>query len=427
MAPRRVNVRGQDEEVVSDVSDGTRLDAGQELGARIAAARRRRGLSRHAAAELCGRSEEWLRKLERGQRGTSLRMVARLAEVLRVPDLGELLGDGAPTTLYARPEHPALGQVRAALAAAPRVGTGDPAGKVTALRADVAAAWRLRSVSGRDRSDLAVVLPRLLDRAPALVRDAEDRRDARRLAAEVYHLGQLYLCYQDAPELLWVVVDRGTQTALDADDPLAAARAAWFAAYLYRDTGHVDQAHQVVDDGLRALDGLPEPLRASPAERRHRSGLALAAALNHAREGSHADAWRWWDLAVAADEDATAGGVPLSPHALFGQDPGDVALALDVELGRSTAAVRRAETTDVDSVTSVPRRTRLLLEVARAHLLRRQHTAAVALLRTAYATGPEATVFSLHGRAMVHELRTTAGPMLRSQVARLADDMGLSA
>jgi transcriptional regulator with XRE-family HTH domain len=393
----------------------------------VAAARRRRGLSRHAAAELCGRSEEWLRKIERGQRGTSLRMVARLAEVLKVSDLSELLGDIAPTTLYARPEHAALAQVRAALAAVPEDGTDDPAGRVAALRSDVAAAWRLRSVSGRDRSDLAAVLPRLLLATPAAVRGADDDREARRLAAEVYHLGQLYLCYQDAPELLWVVVDRGTRAALDADDPLASARSAWFAAYLYRDTGHVDQAHQAVDDALRELDALPEPLKGSPAERRHRSFLALAAALNHAREGAHADAWRWWDVAEAADQEANAGGVPLSPHALFGQDPGDVALALDVELGRSSAALRRAEATDTDAVTSVPRRTRLLLEVARAHLLRTEHTAAVALLRSAFETGPEATIYSMHGRAMVHELRRTAGPMLRPQVNQLADAMGLSA
>ncbi|MGF1652563.1 MAG: helix-turn-helix domain-containing protein [Actinomycetales bacterium] len=409
------------------MGDVARLDRGPELGARVAAARRRRGLSRQAAAELCGRSEEWLRKIERGQRGTSLRMVARLADVLKVADLSELLGDIVPTTLYARPEHGALAQVRAALAAVPSGGTDDPARKVTALRADVASAWRLRSVSGRDRSDLAAVLPRLLLAAPAAVRGGDDPREAHRLAAEVYHLGQLYLCYQDAPELLWVVVDRGMREALDADDPLAAARAAWFSAYLYRDTGHVDQAHQAVDDALRELDTLPEPLKGSPAERRHRSFLALAAALNHARDGAHANAWRWWDIAETAAREADAGGVPLSPHALFGQDPADVALALDVELGRSTSALSRAESTDTDAVTSVPRRTRLLLEVARAHLLRREHTATVALLRSAYETGPEATVYSLHGRAMVYELGRTVGPMLRPQVTHLADAMGVSA
>jgi len=409
------------------VDEGIRLDGNRGLGARVAAARRRRGLSRRAAAELCGRTEEWLRKVERGQRGTSLRMAARLAEVLRVP-LAELLGEQTPASVYARPEHAALAQVRAALVAVPPAPTGDIGEHVAALGADVAAAWRLRSVSGRDRSDLAAVLPRLLTGAGRVVRadgTGQQRRQARRLAAEVYHLAQLYLCYQDAAELLWVAADRGATWALGADDPLAAARAAWFSAYLYRDTGHPEQAHQVVDDALRDLDRCPA--LGTPAERRQRANLALATALNHARAGAHADAWRWWDLAEAADRDAVAGGVPLSPHALFGQHPADVALTLDVELGRSASALRRAEATDTDAVTSLPRRTRLLLEVARGHMLRREHTAAAALLQSALDTGPEAALYSLHGRAMVVELQTSAGPMLRSQVARLAEQMGVTA
>jgi transcriptional regulator with XRE-family HTH domain len=407
------------------VDEGIRLDVDAGLGQRVAAARRRRGLSRRAAAELCGRSEEWLRKVERGQRGTSLRTAARLAEVLRTP-LAELLGEQTPPSLYVRPEHEALGQVRAALVAVPPPAKVEPAEALATLRADVAAAWRLRSVSGRDRSDLAAVLPRLLTATTQVVRSAEpeQRREARRLAAEVHHLAQLYLCYQDAAELLWVAVDRAAASAMDADDPLAIARAAWFSAYLFRDTGHVEQAHQVIDDALRELDR--SSAVGTPAERRQRANVALAAALNHARDGAHADAWRWWDVAEAADREAVAGGVPLSPHALFGQDVGDVALSLDVELGRSASALRRAEATDTDAVASAPRHARLLLEVARGHLLRREHTAAVALLQAALDTGPEATIYSLHGRSMVLELQATAGPMLRSQVAGLAEQMSIS-
>jgi hypothetical protein len=43
-----------------------------------------------------------------------------------------------------------------------------------------------------------------------------------------------------------------------------------------------------------------------------------------------------------ADREAVGGGVLLSPHALFGQGPGDMALSLDVEIGRSASALRRA-------------------------------------------------------------------------------------
>jgi hypothetical protein len=70
---------------------------------------------------------------------------------------------------------------------------------------------------------------------------------------------------------------------------------------------------------------------------------------------------------VAADRDATAGGVPLSSDALFGQDSADV-LSLEVELGRSAAALRRAEATDVEAVGSVPRRTGLCWTAIREEL-----------------------------------------------------------
>jgi transcriptional regulator with XRE-family HTH domain len=42
------------------------------LGERIRAARTARGMSRETVAALCGRSEQWLRRLERGKRGTGL-------------------------------------------------------------------------------------------------------------------------------------------------------------------------------------------------------------------------------------------------------------------------------------------------------------------------------------------------------------------
>jgi hypothetical protein len=79
-------------------------------------------------------------------------MTARLAAVLRVP-LAELLGEQTPAGVYARPEHAGLARVRAALVAVPPAPAGDAGELLAALRSDVAAAWRLRSVSGRDRSD----------------------------------------------------------------------------------------------------------------------------------------------------------------------------------------------------------------------------------------------------------------------------------
>jgi transcriptional regulator with XRE-family HTH domain len=402
------------------MNDEVAVSSDPGFGSRVSAVRRARGMSREAVAALCGRSEEWLRKIERGQRGTSLKMVARLAEVLRVADLSELLDSEAPTALYTRPTHVELAPVRTAILSAVPHDTEPPS--IDQVRANLDATWRLRSASGRDRSDLATVLPGLIIQARQVVKWAEnpeDRRHGWRVLAEVYHLAQLYLCYQDSSELLWVVVDRAANAAQESEDAATLGRAAWFSSYLYRDAGMVDQAHQVVDDALRHLDAVAEK---TPHIQRQRRVVHLAAAWNHAREGRPAQAWRSWDAATDAEHQ---GGAPVSPHTLFGAECADIALVLDVELGRSSAAARRAERIDIGAVQSVPRRCRLMIEASRGYLLRREHAGALHLLRRAYQTSPEATRYSMHARGLAHDLVAKVGPMLRPDAERVARDLGV--
>ena len=63
------------------------------IGERVAFYRRRRGLAQATLAGLVGRSEDWLSKIERGEREIRrLDVLVEVARALRVT-LGDLLGE----------------------------------------------------------------------------------------------------------------------------------------------------------------------------------------------------------------------------------------------------------------------------------------------------------------------------------------------
>jgi len=82
------------------------------LGRRIELARRRRGISRQALGDLIGRSGEWIRQVERGDRAVDrLSLLLGLANVLKVVDLPGFLGCAAPR---GTPADPVAGESSAA-------------------------------------------------------------------------------------------------------------------------------------------------------------------------------------------------------------------------------------------------------------------------------------------------------------------------
>ena len=108
---------------------------GDASGARIARARRRRGLSQTVLAGLVGRSESWLSQVERGKRGVdSHAVLTRMAAVLRV-EVEELTGpeggdgeEGAPPPVsIMQGNRTGLGDFTARLAQQQAAGPAAPA------------------------------------------------------------------------------------------------------------------------------------------------------------------------------------------------------------------------------------------------------------------------------------------------------------
>src|SRR5690606_32558717 len=160
------------------------------FGQRVQILRERRGMTQAQLADFVGVSPHTLRKIENGQQKTpGLDMVMRIAEALRVRDLGDLTG--RPDTrvdLFIGPGHPRLAAVKAAVDSFPPMNSVEPP-PVAHLEARLHAAWRKRHASKNHREAIGRLLPDLIRDAQALTRHADtatERRRAQALLAGVY-------------------------------------------------------------------------------------------------------------------------------------------------------------------------------------------------------------------------------------------------
>lgn len=321
-------------------------------------------MSRPVLGGLVGKSGEWVKALETGRLLTPrLPALLRLAEVLGIEDLAELTGEQRLSrATYTKSAHEQMPAVARALATYTVAVVDEPA-DVDGLSARVRQTWELWHGARRHRTAVAGLLPGLLTDARATVRCAEgtDRRRALALEAQVYHLTQLYLSFQPAPELVTLTGDRAMMAAQDADDPIAMAAAAWYMNHVYRDAGQQHEARvQLALDTAQLLD--PER---SEEDRALFGLLHLAAALSHAKVGRDGDAWRHWDHADWAT--AALGDQYVHPWLMFGRGTVDAyAVTMLADLTRGGEATRRADQLDLATIPSATRRSFHLIETARA-------------------------------------------------------------
>ncbi|MEJ8671845.1 helix-turn-helix transcriptional regulator [Streptomyces sp. MS1.AVA.1] len=263
-------------------------------------ARERHGKTRAYVADAMGHSVEWAKGIENDRfKMPSLPKLLRLAHVLGVEDLTELTGDDRiAAATYTKAEHTALPRIRHALTRyelRPADREPEPANVLTARTRQ---AWKLWHAKGDHRTAIVALLPGLLDdtKHSARLLEGADRRRAQVALAEAYHLAQLFLSFQPAPDLVYLTGDRAMAAAQDADSPRAIAAAAWYMNHVHRDAGEAAEAR--VDLAEQAVALIP---RGDDPEHISRRGLLyLAVALSYAKTGQQGDAWRYWDKADAA-------------------------------------------------------------------------------------------------------------------------------
>lgn len=375
----------------------------KSFGQRVREARERKGQSRAVLGGLVGRSSDWVRYIESGRlRVPRLPLLLRLAEVLGVPDLAELTGDDRITAAsYTKVAHEALPAVRSALTTYRLAGRDEEPESADELARRVRQAWHLWHGSGRHRSRVAVVLPDLLTDLQHAARTHEGVARRRVLVAltETYHLAQLYLSFQPAPELVMLTGDRSMAAARDADSPHAMAAAAWYMNHVFRDAGERHDAR--VDLAMEAAD-LLRPQEA--AEDLARWGLLhLAAALSYAKIGRKGDAERFWDR--ADDAARRLGDSYTHPYLIFGRGMVDAyAITIQTDLVQPGAAIGAANAVDVTGMPSATRQAFHMIESARAYSMRGEQFAVVHLLKKAFEVSPETARFSRFAHSALVDL-----------------------
>ena len=388
------------------------------VGDRIAFYRRRRGLTQRVLANLVGRSEDWLSKVERNERDVRrLDVLSEVARALRV-SVGDLLGqpvlvedaqprdDDVPAIRDALMSHRRLSRTLFGARAAAVVQIG-PVHRFSEL------AWDDYQAGGLGR--VIAALPNLIMSAQALEESSSAARDAQSwvVSARIHHLTASTLARIGEADLSWIAAERAMSAAELSGDPLSLASAARAGTHALLAIGRFDDALHL---GQTASDWLRDQLQDNDAAALSVAGMlclrtAVAAARKQDRSLANA-------LLDAADHAATRLGRDDNLwHTSFG--PTNVALhrvSAGLDLGDVAYVLEHGSEIDVSRMPA-ERSTAHQVDLARAFSYVARDDEALAQLLDAEEVAPQLvrhsaavrdTVKSLHRRARGNAGRDSA-------------------
>ncbi|MEV7504438.1 helix-turn-helix transcriptional regulator [Streptomyces sp. NPDC093018] len=405
-------------------------DYEQALGRRIAAGRKRRGLSQKEFAALLGRSEAWLSQVERGVRRIDrMTVLGKVADVLGVP-VAELAAEAPLMATVAEGASSGADRLRLLLSAPHALKAlvgleqdGDGASAdVTALRTQVEQAWALAHQGAY--ADLTELLEALVPRleSAARVTTGAEQADIFRLLAGTYQAFGAALANMAEPEAAWVAIDRAVAAAERAGDPLLMAAGAFRLSIVFLGARHFEQAARVSGSAAEALVPLEEAEQIEAVALR--GALTLQRALAAARLNLAEDAYAY--LRTAHDLAEQVGEGRNDYNTEFG--PANVSVhevSVAVGLGDAGMALRAARKADV-SVLSEERQARFHIDVARAHAQRRQVDDAVSALSEAKHLSPQLVNTLPSVKQLVADLLLMSQPPSEG-LRRLAAEFGVDA
>ncbi len=393
----------------------------QALGRKIAAERRRRGLSQPELARLLGRSVAWVSQVERGVRKIDrMSVLETVAMALEVP-LYELAAE-APVVAAVTEEPPGAAGLRLVLSGAYALramldGRRPPARST--LRTRSRKAWDLTHAGQyTDLTDLLRGLVPDLETAARALPESQ-RAEVFELMAATYQACSAALAKLGEPEAAWIAADRAMAAAERAGNPLLVAAGAFRLVFVFIAARHYDQAEETARTAAEALQSTADG--GDPQAMSLWGGLTLQRAIVASRVNNPDAAYSY--LERAAQIAAQLGEGRNDFNTEFG--PANVGLyeiAVAVELGDAGRALRAAATVDTTGL-SAERQARMLIDVARAHAQRRQVGEAVAALREAEQITPEQVRGHELVRQLVSDLLTMQDPP-SSELRELAGQLG---
>lgn len=383
-------------------------DYQQALGRKIAAERRRRGLSQPELARMIDRSVAWVSQVERGVRKVDrMSVLETLAAALDVP-LAELAAE-TPVVAAVTEESPAVSGLRLVLSGAYALramldGRRPPA--LSTLRAKSRKAWELTH-AGR-YAELTDLLQSLVPDLETAARAAPESQQGEvfELMAATYQACSAALAKLGEPDAAWIAADRAMAAAERAGNPMLVAAGAFRLVFVFLASRRYDQAEETARTAAEALWDIAD--QGNPEAMSLVGGLTLQTAVIAARGNVPDIAYDQLEQARQIAERLGEGRNDYNTE--FG--PTNVRLyeiAVAVELGDAGRALRVAAAVDTN-VLSPERQARMLIDVARAHAQRRQAAEAVAALRRAEQITPEQVREHDLVRQLVTDLLTMQDP-----------------
>jgi transcriptional regulator with XRE-family HTH domain len=392
-----------------------------QIGDRIAIARRRRGMSRKALAHIVGRSEEWLRQIENGQRRLdSIEYAVRIGHALRIGNIWAFLGleeagVGSPST-----DIKAIAHIREALLDSVLVQAfmPQPAWDEAAvtIEADVAEARRRWLGEGDRYHRTLSLLPRLLRGAACRLHTVGGVATEPVVAA--YHLVRTVLSRVGEEHLALIAADRALSAA-ERIDGAALVAASWHVSACYLEQGSLIEAYRFA---LAADGQLSEGLQDGPLL----SGALYLMAADAA--AAMLEAHRAYDLLGEARRIAASVSDVMTPYLVpFGPtEVGIYSVQVAIRLGHPGEAIRLASQIDIPEDYPADRQARHYIPLAYLHSRRNEDAAAVFALTKVAALSPEDIRYDHQSRDTLYRLLRRNNLTVRRELARLAHIAGIS-